>query len=156
MRESTLIVDSSQQLDYLKCPIFLKQSVEPTGRYGRTLGVVFVNGMNVNLEMVKTGLAEVYRGRPAKGFNPQAEPQEVGQFLERVMGYHAQAYAYEAGERQKQIRRGAAEHLAMGVRNGRLSMRSVVRLAVELFDLLYLYPDYDIATLLDELRQQVR
>ena len=88
--------------------------------------------------------------------DPQAEPQEVGRFLERVMGYHAQAYDYEAGERQKQIRRGAAEHLAMGVRNGRLSMRSVVRLAVELFDLLYLHPDYDIATLLDELRQQVR
>lgn len=27
-----------------------------TGRYGRTLGVVFVNGVNVNLEMVKVGL----------------------------------------------------------------------------------------------------
>ena len=42
-----------------------------TGRYGRTLGVVFVNGKNVNLEMVKAGLAEAYKGRPAKGFNPQ-------------------------------------------------------------------------------------
>jgi len=40
-----------------------------TGRYGRTLGVVFVNGKNVNLEMIKAGLAEVYRGRPAKGFD---------------------------------------------------------------------------------------
>ncbi len=39
------------------------------GRYGRTLGVVFVNGMNVNLEMVKVGLAEVYRGRPAPGLD---------------------------------------------------------------------------------------
>lgn len=33
--------------------------------------------MNVNLEMVKNGLAEVYRGRPAKGFDngpyPKAE-----------------------------------------------------------------------------------
>jgi len=38
-------------------------------RYGRTLGVVFVDGMNVNLEMVRQGLAEVYRGRPAKGFD---------------------------------------------------------------------------------------
>ncbi len=44
----------------------------------------------------------------------------------------------------------------MGVRNGRLSLCSVVRLAVELFDLLYLYPDYDVAILLDELREQVR
>ena len=39
------------------------------GRYGRTLGVVFVNGMNVNLEMVKVGLAEVYRGKPARGLD---------------------------------------------------------------------------------------
>ncbi len=40
-----------------------------TDRYGRTLGVVFVNGMNVNLEMISAGLAEVYRGRPAKGLD---------------------------------------------------------------------------------------
>ena len=42
-----------------------------TGRYGRTLGVVFVSGKNVNLAMIKAGLAEAYKGRPAKGFNPQ-------------------------------------------------------------------------------------
>ena len=35
-------------------------------------------------------------------------------------------------------------------------MRGVVRLAVELFDLLYLYPDYDTANLLDEVRSQMR
>jgi len=38
-------------------------------RYKRTLGVVYVNGANANLEMVKAGLAEVYRGKPASGFN---------------------------------------------------------------------------------------
>lgn len=38
-------------------------------RYGRTLGVVYCEGMNINLEMVKTGLAEVYRGKPARGFD---------------------------------------------------------------------------------------
>ena len=38
-------------------------------RYGRTLGVVFVAGKNVNLEMVKAGYAEVYRGTPAAGFD---------------------------------------------------------------------------------------
>ena len=40
-----------------------------TDRYGRTLGVVYVDGKNVNLEMVKAGLAEVYRGKPAQGFD---------------------------------------------------------------------------------------
>jgi endonuclease YncB( thermonuclease family) len=55
-----------------------------TDRYGRTLGVVFVEGKNVNLEMVKVGLAEVYRGRPAPGLdmNPywiaEAEAKEAG------------------------------------------------------------------------------
>jgi endonuclease YncB( thermonuclease family) len=37
-------------------------------RYGRILGVVFLNGTDINLEMVKAGLAEVYRGAPASGF----------------------------------------------------------------------------------------
>lgn len=38
-------------------------------RYGRALSEVFVDGSNVNLEMVKVGLAEVYRGTPASGQN---------------------------------------------------------------------------------------
>ena len=38
-------------------------------RYGRTLGVVYVDGDNVNLEIVRAGLAEVYRGKPAPGFD---------------------------------------------------------------------------------------
>jgi len=38
-------------------------------RYNRTLGVVYVDGKNVNLEMVKVGLAEVYRGKPAPDFD---------------------------------------------------------------------------------------
>ena len=54
------------------------------------------------------------------------------------------------------MRRGSAELLAQGIRNGRLSMRRTARLTVELFDLLYLHPDYAVATLLDELRDQVR
>lgn len=88
--------------------------------------------------------------------NPQHSPQEIGHFLERVLVYHTRAYAYEAGERQRQIRRGAAEWLAQGMRNRRLSIRGIVRLSVELFDLLYLYPNYEVVTLLDELREQMR
>jgi micrococcal nuclease len=39
-------------------------------RYGRTLGEVFLlNGMNVNIEMIQAGLAEVYRGKPASGLD---------------------------------------------------------------------------------------
>ena len=50
-------------------------------RYGRTLGEVFLDGNNINLEMVKSGLAEVYRGTPAKGQNmePYWKAEERGQ-----------------------------------------------------------------------------
>jgi len=40
-----------------------------TGPYNRILGVVYVDRKNVNLEMIKAGLAEVYRGRPPRGFD---------------------------------------------------------------------------------------
>ncbi len=38
-------------------------------RYGRILAVITLEGRNINLEMVKAGLAEVYQGRPPKGFH---------------------------------------------------------------------------------------
>ena len=39
-------------------------------RNGRTLGEVFLlNGRNVNVEMIKAGLAECYRGKPASGLD---------------------------------------------------------------------------------------
>ena len=43
---------------------FQKQAtvdVETTDRYGRTVGTVFVNDLNVNAEMIRQGLAWVYR-----------------------------------------------------------------------------------------------
>jgi micrococcal nuclease len=40
-----------------------------TDRYDRILSVVFVDGKNVNFEMIKAGLAEVYRGNPARGLD---------------------------------------------------------------------------------------
>ena len=38
-------------------------------RYGRILGVVYSEGENINLEMVKEGYAEVYRGKSPDGFD---------------------------------------------------------------------------------------
>jgi endonuclease YncB( thermonuclease family) len=40
------------------------------GPYNRVLGVISSEGWNVNLEMVKAGLAEVYPGRSPRGFDP--------------------------------------------------------------------------------------
>jgi endonuclease YncB( thermonuclease family) len=55
-----------------------------TDRYGRTLGVVYVDGKNVNLEMIKAGLAEVYRGKPAPGFDN--DPYQLAEDEARIAG----------------------------------------------------------------------
>jgi len=39
------------------------------GPYSRVLGVIYLDDKDINLEMIKAGLAEVYRGKPPKGFN---------------------------------------------------------------------------------------
>jgi micrococcal nuclease len=39
------------------------------GPYNRILGVITLNGKNINLEMIKAGLAEVYRGLAPKKFD---------------------------------------------------------------------------------------
>lgn len=38
-------------------------------RYGRILGVVYVGQTDVNLEMVRNGYAEVYRGGPSNRYH---------------------------------------------------------------------------------------
>jgi micrococcal nuclease len=38
-------------------------------RHGLLLGEVFVDGININLEMIYAGLAEVYRGKPARNLD---------------------------------------------------------------------------------------
>jgi endonuclease YncB( thermonuclease family) len=67
----------SQQSTSLLAKLSLNRSVDVKSygadRYGRILGEVFADGNNVNLEMVKAGLAEVYRGAPAPG-------QDVGPY----------------------------------------------------------------------------
>jgi endonuclease YncB( thermonuclease family) len=55
--------------------LVLNKTIELEG-YGldqdsRVLAVVFIDGKNVNLEMVKEGLAEVYKGKPVPGFDNQ-------------------------------------------------------------------------------------
>jgi hypothetical protein len=88
--------------------------------------------------------------------DPHPSPQEIGQFLQQLQACHARAFGYEPGERQSQVRRSATELLAEGARLDRLSIRGVVRLAVELYDLMLLYPDFDVPLLLDELRRQLK
>jgi len=63
-------------------------------RYGRTLGVVFLGGKNVNLEMVKAGYAEVYRGTDAKGFDSAPYWKAEGEARAAKKGMWAQGDKY--------------------------------------------------------------
>lgn len=87
---------------------------------------------------------------------PHHTPNEIGEFLAKLQAHHALAYGYESAERQGQLHRAAAEHLSFGMQRGELSPRGVVRLSTELFDLLYLHPEWEIAELLEELRETLR
>ena len=40
-----------------------------TDRYGRILGVVYLDRININIEMLSAGLAEIDRGEPPKGLD---------------------------------------------------------------------------------------
>ena len=54
-------------------------------RYGRTLGVVYLDHINVNLELVRNGYAEVLSWQAGKGFDSdpywQAEAQAKSEKL---------------------------------------------------------------------------
>ena len=63
-------------------------------RYGRTLGEVFLDGRNVNLEMVDAGFAEVYRGDPALGQDlaPYWKAEEQARAAKRGMWVQGSKY----------------------------------------------------------------
>lgn len=49
--------------------VTIKSYGKGRNRNGRFLSEVFVGGVNINLEMLKAGMAEVYRGRSVKGLD---------------------------------------------------------------------------------------
>lgn len=83
--------------------------------------------------------------------DPHPSAQEIGQFLQRLQGYHGQAYGYRAVERNDNLRREAAERLSLAMERRQLSIRELVRLSVDLLDLAHLYRDYQVSALIAEL-----
>lgn len=63
----------SQRAKKYLAALILNRTVEikgyGLGPYNRVLGEVYINGKNINLEMLRAGLAEVYRGKPPRGLN---------------------------------------------------------------------------------------
>lgn len=63
----------SQKATKFLAKLVLNKTIEVKGygvdRYNRILGLIFAQNTNVNLELVRAGLAEFYRGRSPKFFD---------------------------------------------------------------------------------------
>ena len=67
-----------------------------TGGYNRQLAEVFLDGKNINLEMIKTGLAEVYTGKPPKNFDLQIYLKEEAKARQGRIGMWSQGSSYKS------------------------------------------------------------
>lgn len=75
----------------------------------------------------------------------------LDELMARLYALHKQAYSYE--------REGAYSTLSRGVREGLaqrlINLRQTIRLATEVYDLCYAYPDYSAAQAVEELRRSL-
>ena len=76
-----------------------------TDRYKRILGVVFVNGTNANLEMVKAGLAEVYRGKQPRWLNIKIYQEAEAEAKIANRGMWVQSDKYISPKEWRKMRR---------------------------------------------------
>jgi endonuclease YncB( thermonuclease family) len=66
------------------------------GGYNRVLAEVFINDINMNLEMVKAGLAEVYQGSKPETFNAAPYLAAQDQAAKRRIGMWVQGSRYKS------------------------------------------------------------
>jgi len=66
------------------------------GGYNRILAEVFINDINMNLEMLKAGLAEVYQGSLPQSFNAAPYLAAQDQARQRRIGMWAQGSRYKS------------------------------------------------------------
>ena len=67
-----------------------------TGSYNRVLAEIFVNATNINLEMVRSGLAEVYQGKLPNGLEASLYFQAEKMAKQSLKGMWVQGTAYES------------------------------------------------------------
>jgi len=67
-----------------------------TGAYNRQLAEVFLDGKNINLEMIKSGLAEVYKGQRPKNFDSQIYIEEQLRARNARKGMWVQGSSYKS------------------------------------------------------------
>ena len=76
------------------------------GPYNRILGVIILEGKNINLEMIRAGLAEVYRGEPPKGFDLKPFIQAETEAKETQKGMWSLGNKYISPKEWRKMHRG--------------------------------------------------
>ena len=89
--------------------LILGKTVEVKGygldQYNRVLGEIFLDGKNINLEIVRAGLAEVYRGKMRKDFDvvPYTQAEQIARMSQQgiwsVGNIHISPRAWKRGPR---------------------------------------------------------
>ena len=85
--------------------------------------------------------------------------RDIAEFFKTILRYHSIAYAYEyppPRERYEALLSSVPGMLSRALSQHRINLREVIRLAVTSCDLLYLYPDYDTGSMLQELGKGLR
>lgn len=67
-----------------------------TGAYNRQLAEVFINNKNINIEMIRAGLAEVYKGRRPKNLDSQIYLEEETSARRAKKGMWIQDSSYKS------------------------------------------------------------
>jgi len=76
------------------------------GPYNRILGVIHVDGKNVNLEMIKAGYAEVYRGKPPRGFDTGLYKKAEAEAKKAGRGMWSQGNKYISPKDWRKMKKG--------------------------------------------------
>lgn len=83
--------------------------------------------------------------------------KDIREFFDTLVRYHALAYSYShAAARQREVVAEVSGMLSRALSQHRINLRELIRTAVTICDLLYLYPNYIPANLVDELRRGLR
>jgi hypothetical protein len=83
--------------------------------------------------------------------------KDIQAFLDTLLRYHALAYDYTpAPDRYQEIVAGAPRLLSQALTQHRINLRGLIRTAVTVSDLLYLYQDYAPETLAAELQRGLK
>ena len=100
----------SQQSKKHLAGLVLNKTVDIKGygldKYSRILGVIYLEGKNINLEMIKAGLAEVYHGLAPKGLNLSPYWQAEKEAREAKMGMWSLGNKYISPKDWRRMKRG--------------------------------------------------